>query len=91
MIVKIIKVDYDSRTADVCNASSYADSRYSKTRFSVKWDIPGFFPKINHSYRALPEHNWVKVRGNTHLMHGTIHNTTSMEDRLYESRTKKRG
>jgi len=89
MIVKIIKINEEYLTADVCYSANHADCKYNRSRFTVSWKNKHFQPKIGHSYSVMPKHEWIKLRRGVHLIHGVIDRESSMEDQLFENSTRK--
>ena len=89
MIVKIIEVNDDYKTATACMASNWHDSRRDKSRIVVHWNDPSFSPNKGQSYSVTPCHKWVKSRRGMDLVHGLFDDQKSMEEKVNASYSRK--
>ena len=90
MIIRIIEVNEKYKTATACMASNWLDSKREKSRLIVKWDMQHFVPRPGHSYSVMPCHEWVKSKRGVDLVHGIMDETKSMEEKLFESYSRKK-
>ena len=82
MIANIIRVNEASKIA----LAKKASNPNTPFVFYVFWDKEDFLPKVGHSYKIAPCHEWVA----SELVHGKIYDFVSMEDSVNANSPNKR-